>query len=55
MAKDKFSLADETTAIKSRDKVRTSALCVCPYVLGSEVSDHILGGWGGQDMFDLAH
>ena len=55
MAKDKFCLADETTAIKSRDKGRTSALCVCPYVLASEVSDHILGGGGGKDMFDLAH
>ena len=55
-AKDKFSLVDETTAIKDRDKGRTSALCVCPYVLASEVSDHILrGGGGDKDMFDLAH
>jgi hypothetical protein len=46
-AKDKFSLVDETTAIKDRDKGRTSALCVCPYVLASEVSDHILRGGGG--------
>jgi hypothetical protein len=54
-AKDKFSLVDETTAIKDRDKGRTSALCVCPYVLASEVSDHILrGGGGDKDMFDLA-
>ena len=45
-AKDKFSLVDETTAIKGWDKGRTSALSMCPYMLASEVSHHIQGGKG---------